>query len=288
MEPAFDELRRAGQFRRPGRAKLIAIRFAPMAKRQVFERDRHALEGPQQPRPPLHLAVVGHQARCGDLQSGAPGLGVDEQLCLPALRPVERLVEREGAKPLAAVDGEDPRLGAACRMDVKRAAIGDHQALGRQGLDADVIVARGDGALDPRLQQLLEGFEQRVLQIDAQREQPVEKGRDRRQIFPQAAVPVGKLQTGRVLEHGERAARDLAGIEQHVELAQRRARIDGFEVVVGAEQALAARLALALGDRAERVEPACNGGEEALFRLHVGRNRPEQRRLRLVGAVGAA
>ena len=103
-----------------------------------------------------------------------------------------------------------------------------------------------------------------------------------------AAVAVGQLQAGRVLERLQRAALDLAGVEQDIELAQRRAAIDGFEIVVGAEQALAAGLALALGDGAERVEPARDGGEEALLGLHVGGDRPEQRRLRLVGAVRAA
>src|SRR3546814_2550931 len=39
-------------------------------------------------------------------------------------------------------------------------------------------------------------------------------------------------------------------------------------------------------DRAQRVETASDGGDEALLRLHVGRHRPEQRRLLLVGAVG--
>ena len=61
-----------------------------------------------------------------------------------------------------------------------------------------------------------------------------------------------------------------------------------FEIVLGPEQALAAGLALAARDRAERVEPARDRAEEALLRLHVRRDRTEQRRLRLVGAVGAA
>src|SRR6202011_4513677 len=91
-----------------------------------------------------------------------------------------------------------------------------------------------------------------------------------------------------VLEGLERAALDLAAVDQHVKLAEGRPRIDGFEIVVGAEQALAAGLALALGDGAERVEPACNGGEEALLGLYVGGDRPKQRRLGLVRAVGAA
>ena len=61
-----------------------------------------------------------------------------------------------------------------------------------------------------------------------------------------------------------------------------------FEIVLGAEQALPAGLALALGDGAQRVETPRDGREKALLGLHVGGDGPEQRRLRLVGAVGAA
>ena len=85
----------------------------------------------------------------------------------------------------------------------------------------------------------------------------------------------------------QRAALDLAGVEQLVELAQRGAGVGAFEIVVGAEQALAAGLALALGDGAERVEAARDRRQEALLALDVGGDRPEQRRLLLVGAVGA-
>ena len=91
----------------------------------------------------------------------------------------------------------------------------------------------------------------------------------------------------RVLKLVERAALDLAGIEQLIELAQRRLGVGAFEIVVGAEQALAAGLALAAGDRAERVEAARDRREKALLALDVGRDRPEHRRLLLVGAVGA-
>ena len=59
-----------------------------------------------------------------------------------------------------------------------------------------------------------------------------------------------------------------------------------LQIVFGSEQALAARLALALGDGAESVEPAGDGREEPLLGLHVRRDRPEQRRLRLIGAIG--
>jgi hypothetical protein len=89
-------------------------------------------------------------------------------------------------------------------------------------------------------------------------------------------------------KHLERAALDLAAHQQQVELAQRIAGIGAFQIVLGPEQALAAGLALAARDRAQRVEPPGDGREEALLGLHVGGDRPEQRRLRLVGAVGAA
>ena len=135
---------------------------------------------------------------------------------------------------------------------------------------------------------ILEHAEQRVLQVDGQRQQPVEEGRDRRQVLTQAAVLVGQPQPGRVLERLERAAFDLAAEQQHIELAQRGAAIVGFEIVVRPEQALPAGLALALGDRAQRVESARDGREKALLGLHVGGDRPEQRRLRLVGSIAAA
>src|SRR3546814_10148528 len=81
---------------------------------------------------------------------------------------------------------------------------------------------------------------------------------------------------------------DLApGVKRLVELPQRRLGVGALQVVVGAEQALPAGLALAAGDRAERVETARDGGEEPLLALDVGGDRPEHWRLELIGAVGA-
>ena len=53
------------------------------------------------------------------------------------------------------------------------------------------------------------------------------------------------------------------------------------------EQALAAGLALAASDGAQGVEAARDRRQEALLALYVGRDRPEHRRLLLVGAVRA-
>ena len=102
------------------------------------------------------------------------------------------------------------------------------------------------------------------------------------------AVLVDEIEAGRVLEIGQRAAVDLPGVKQLVELAQRRLGVGAFEIVVGAEQALAAGLALAAGDRAQGVETARDRRQEALLALDVGRDRAEHRRLLLVGAVRAA
>ena len=101
------------------------------------------------------------------------------------------------------------------------------------------------------------------------------------------AVLVGEVETGRLLEFGERTALDLAAVDQLVELAQRGAGIGAFEIVVGPEQPLTAGLALPPGDRAERVETARDRRQEALLALDVGRDGPEHRRLFLVGAVRA-
>ena len=84
-------------------------------------------------------------------------------------------------------------------MGVDRLPVGDGEALGRQRLQPNVIGAGRDRALDPRRQQLLERGEQHVLQVDGQRQQPVEEGRDRRQLVLDA-VRIGQLQAGRVLE----------------------------------------------------------------------------------------
>ena len=71
-------------------------------------------------------------------------------------------------------------------------------------------------------------------------------------------------------------------------MAKRIAGIDAFEIVAGPEQALASGLALAAGDGAEGVEPLRNRREEALLAAHVRGDRPEEGRLRLIGAVRAA
>ena len=111
----------------------------------------------------------------------------------------------------------------------------------RDGLDAEIVDAGGDGALDLRSQQILERAEQDVLRINGEGEHAVEERRDRRQLLAQAAVGVSKAEPRRGLECPERASFHLSGVEEHVELPQGGAGVHGFEIVVGAERALGRR-----------------------------------------------
>jgi hypothetical protein len=103
----------------------------------------------------------------------------------------------------------------------------------------------------------------------------IQKGRDRRQVIPEP-VGIHELQTGCILEPPKRAAVDLAGERAAVELTQGITSILAFEIVLGPEQALSAGLALALGDGAQRVEPAGDGADRKRFSaftsVAIGRN----------------
>ncbi len=119
-------------------------------------------------------------------------------------------------------------------------------------LDADVVSAGGNRHLDARIEQLFEDREEHVLQADPECQDTVEELRDRRQLLAKRAVLVQEIEAGRVLEFRKRTALDLAGIKELVELPERRPGIGALEIVLGAEQALAAGLTLAAGDHAER------------------------------------
>ena len=63
--------------------------------------------------------------------------------------------------------------------------------------------------------------------------------------------------------------------------------VDALEVVAGIEHPLPAGLALAAGERAQGVEAPRNRAGETGLALAVGGDRAEQRRARLMRAVGA-
>src|SRR5688572_20802554 len=152
-------------------------------------------------------------------------------------------------------------------MGVDGAPLYDTQRRGRDGLHSGIVGARRNGALDLGLKERLERLEYGILQINGECEQPIQELTDGRQLLLERPAAIGQCEAGRLDEALQRAALDLAGVEQHVELAQSSARVHALQVVLRAEQALSSGLALALGDRAEAVEAPGDGGEEALLRL---------------------
>src|SRR3546814_6720978 len=98
---------------------------------------------------------------------------------------------------------------------------------------------------------------------------------------------IDKLQDCDDLEFLEADTRELACVEEVIPLGQGLAGIAAFEIIGGIEQVLAACLALAARERAQRVETARDRADKAAFTLAVGRDRAEHRRHGLVGAVGA-
>ena len=144
-------------------------------------------------------------------------------------------------------NGEKPGLGAGGRMSINRPPVSDDKALGAERFQADIIDPGCDRALDASGQQLLEGGEENILQLDGERQQPVEEGRNGRQLVLQP-IGIHKLQAGRVLKPFERTAVDLASRQQHVELTQGIPAVLAFEIVLGTEQALPSGLPLTARD----------------------------------------
>ena len=295
QQQAGDDVKRAlGEFRNlrtfgfPHRREFFGGGFAPVRALEMVDVRVSRVMGRIRRVRASTRAVIVHQAGSRDLHRGAMRLLVDQQAGAGVPGQGERLGERQGPVAVLAQHAIAAGFGARRGMGVHRTAFGDAEALGGERLDADVVGAAGNRRFDTRVEQLLEGGEERVLHRDPERQDAVQELRDRRQLFLERTVLVDKIETGRVLKIAERAALDLPGIKQLVELAQCGFGVGAFEIVVGAEQALTAGLALAAGDRAQGVEAARDRRQEALLALDVGRHRAEHRRLLLVGAVRAA
>src|SRR5579883_2606600 len=97
---------------------------------QIVDRDRRSLHWPQQANTAFDGAVVLHQTRRRHLYSGTTRLSVDQELRVAITCPLERFGQRERPVAVATRDREQARFGAALRMGVERAAIGDDEALG--------------------------------------------------------------------------------------------------------------------------------------------------------------
>src|SRR6185503_16141684 len=96
---------------------------------------------------------------------------------------------------LALSNREKPGLGAGGRMSINRPPVGDDKALSAERFQSDIIGPGCDGALDASVQQLLEGGEENILQLDGEGQQPVEEGRNGRQLVFQP-IGIQKLQAG--------------------------------------------------------------------------------------------
>ena len=161
------------------------------------------------------------------------------------------------------------------------------ELFGAQGLESYIQRACLARILDDRRKEPAEGLEDCVLHIDPERQATVQELLDRRQVFFHRAIRLIERQPGHLLEFRVGTGFDLARPQLVEELPQRRPCIGALEVVLGAEHVLPAGLALSLGDGPESVEAARDGREKALLTLHIGRHRPEQWRLHLIGAVRA-
>jgi hypothetical protein len=166
---------------------------------EALDTDRLARHRPDQPGADLDVAVIVHQAGGVYLDRRALGLFVDQQAATVGPEG-ERFGQGQGPVAVLAQDAIATGLGAGRGVGVNRTALGDLEALGGQGLDADVVGAAGNRRFDTRVEQLLEGDEEQVLHRDPERQDAVQELRDRRQFFLERAVLVDKIEASRVLE----------------------------------------------------------------------------------------
>ena len=183
--------------------------------------------------------------RAGTCTAARPDWLVDQQNRARIGELIERLIERHRPIALALGDGEQPRLGAGAGMGVDRLPVGDDEALGRQRLQPGIVGAGRDRALDPRRRATARTASKstfcRSMVSASRRLRKVVIGGSS-SLMPLASISFSPVASSkRLSEQPSTLPRD----EQEIELAQRIAGIVAFEIVLGAEQALPAGLALA-------------------------------------------
>ena len=249
VDRALGEFGNARKLRLPGGGKAFSVGFEPMAFRHHPQGNAVLLHRADQPHSAFNLTVVEHEARRRNLHRGPVGALVDQQDGTLIRKTAEGVIQGHWMISLTLDNREEPRFGAGRRMNINCPPISDDKALGAQRFQPDVIGAGCDRTLDASGQQPLERREENVLQLDGERQQPVQEGRDRRKLILDA-VRINELQSRRVFEHLERAALDLAAGHEHIELAQRITPVLAFEIVLGPEQALPPGLSLTARDGA--------------------------------------
>ena len=178
MDLAVSELRNLGDFGLPDTGEGVAVGFLPMGLRHHCQRYGGMFHRADEADPAFDFAVVEYQTSGRDLHGGAARLAVDQENRAGIGQTLQRLIECDRMVALALGDREQPGLCGRAGMSVDRPPAGHDEALGRQRLQANIISAGRDCALDPRGQQLLERGKQNVLEIDGQRQQDVGLAQD--------------------------------------------------------------------------------------------------------------
>ncbi len=206
------------------------------------------------------------------------------------IEPGEGIRRRRQHPARADGEGHDLGLGPGHRVGPDHLLRRHRQVVGDDVLHALVQSARGRGPFEDAGEHRVEGLEQGVLVLYPQRQEPVEPGVHRRQVVGllQLAIAVQELKPGLLLESHPVHRRYVPPMQGDVERLQRAVRPRAFEIVLGPEEAVAGRSALALGQGAQTVQPPRDRRGEPLLAVDVGRDRTEQRRAGLVGPMRPA
>ena len=140
VKAALGEFRNRGAFGFPQFRKFFACGRAPVRVLEAFDAERLAAHWPDQPGADFDVAVVVHQAGGMDLHRRPMRLLVDQQTA--ALSPQRQRIGK--CQRMIAVLAQYPVtacLGAGRGISADSPPLGDREAFGDQGLDADIVGA---------------------------------------------------------------------------------------------------------------------------------------------------
>ena len=186
------------------------------------------------------------------------------------------------------LEPDDPRHRAGFRAGPEILCGDLFDLFATQGFHAEIERARRPRPLRLISDPPHEFRKERVLHVDGQGKHPVEKPLDRGKLLKEHPVLVDQPQ-GRPVGEALVAHRLSAPGGKIGEIpTQRRPRGRAFEIVLLAEHALRAGLALALGQGPQLVEALSYSRGEAFFAMHIRGADPEEGRADLSRAMRAA
>src|SRR3546814_934650 len=145
-------------------------------------------------------------------------------------------------------------FGAAYGIAPDHRPVEDRNTVGRDRFDTKIEGAGLACLFHPCFDQAEIFVEDRVLQVDAQRQDAVQPPLDRGQGLGEPPALPGQVQTGERLELIEVDRLEFCLEQQAKPLVERFPREVGLQIVAGVEKSLPAGLALATGQRAPAVE----------------------------------